>query len=229
VWVGPAAPDQVLMPAQQRFGPDEQPIPARVGQQPCESSQHRAVGPVDLRPGHRASQHRDLVAQDKQLGVLCRRAPRQQRKPLHHLAEQQIEQSQSHMPIIAARQHLWRTRSAPPSPRGSPSIATGSRSSAVTCANGPATAFAITRRPRPFRPVPRGLASGGGKVEGIPATRHRAVWPSGRNLRPRCSAYVAEVLNRTSPQPAGPVNLAAALRHHARDPSRPLTTLGCLG
>jgi hypothetical protein len=25
---------------------------------------------------------------------------------------------------------------------------------------------------------------------------------------------------------AGPVNLAAALRHHARDPLRPLTTLG---
>jgi hypothetical protein len=25
---------------------------------------------------------------------------------------------------------------------------------------------------------------------------------------------------------AGPVNLAAALRHHARDPHRPLTTLG---
>jgi hypothetical protein len=25
---------------------------------------------------------------------------------------------------------------------------------------------------------------------------------------------------------AGPVNLAAALRHHARDPTRPLSTLG---
>jgi hypothetical protein len=27
---------------------------------------------------------------------------------------------------------------------------------------------------------------------------------------------------------AGPVNLAAALRHHARDPARPLTTLGII-
>jgi hypothetical protein len=27
---------------------------------------------------------------------------------------------------------------------------------------------------------------------------------------------------------AGPVNLAAALRHHARDPGRPLTTLGII-
>jgi hypothetical protein len=30
------------------------------------------------------------------------------------------------------------------------------------------------------------------------------------------------------PCQAGPVNLAAALRHHARDPARPLTTLGIL-
>jgi hypothetical protein len=28
---------------------------------------------------------------------------------------------------------------------------------------------------------------------------------------------------------AGPVNLAAALRHHAHDPARPVTTLGYLG
>jgi hypothetical protein len=27
---------------------------------------------------------------------------------------------------------------------------------------------------------------------------------------------------------AGPINLAAALRHHARDPARPLTTLGII-
>jgi hypothetical protein len=27
---------------------------------------------------------------------------------------------------------------------------------------------------------------------------------------------------------AGPINLAAALRHHARDPVRPLTTLGII-
>jgi hypothetical protein len=32
--------------------------------------------------------------------------------------------------------------------------------------NGPPTAPAVTRRPRPLRSVPRGLASGGGKVEG---------------------------------------------------------------
>jgi 8-hydroxy-5-deazaflavin:NADPH oxidoreductase len=30
---------------------------------------------VQLRPGHLAAQHRDLVAQHQQLGVLCRRTP----------------------------------------------------------------------------------------------------------------------------------------------------------
>jgi hypothetical protein len=93
------------MPAQQRGRLHEQAPPGWTGQQPRESSQHCPVGPVDPRPGHLASQHRDLVAQHEQLGVLCRRTPRQQRKPPQHLAEQQIEQSKSHVPIIAARQH----------------------------------------------------------------------------------------------------------------------------
>jgi hypothetical protein len=78
---------------EQRFRPDEQPVPARAGQQARESSKHGSVCPVHPRPGHPASQHRDLVAQHEQLGVLGGRAPRQQRKPPHHLAEQQIEQS----------------------------------------------------------------------------------------------------------------------------------------
>jgi hypothetical protein len=109
--VGPAASDQVPMPTQQRRRLDEQAPPGRTGQQPRQPSQHRPVGPVDPRPGHLASQHRHLVAQHEQLGVLCRRTPRQQHKPPQHLAEQQIEQSKSHVPIIAARQLRWRTRS----------------------------------------------------------------------------------------------------------------------
>jgi hypothetical protein len=91
------------MPAQQRGRLHQQPAPGWTGQQPRQPSQHRPVGPVDPWPGHLAPQHRDLVAQHQQLGVLSCRAPRQQRKPLQHLAEQQIEQSKSHVPIIAAR------------------------------------------------------------------------------------------------------------------------------
>jgi len=90
------------MPVQQRRRLHEQPTPERPGEQPSEPSQHRPVCPGDRRPGHPPAQHRDLVAQHQQLSVLGCRASGQQRKPPQHLAEQQIDQSQSHAPIIAA-------------------------------------------------------------------------------------------------------------------------------
>jgi hypothetical protein len=62
-------------------------------------------------------------------------------------------------------------QTAAPPPRGSPPIPTRPRPPPVTCANALATASAVTRRrPRPFRPVPRGQASGGAKVERNPRT-----------------------------------------------------------
>jgi tight adherence protein B len=54
VRVAPTASDQIAVPAQQCFGPDEQPVPGRSGQQPRESSKHGLVGPVDPRPAHLA-------------------------------------------------------------------------------------------------------------------------------------------------------------------------------
>jgi hypothetical protein len=50
-------------------------------------------------------------------------------------------------------------------PRESPAIPAWSRTTAVTCMSSLSTASAVTRRPHPFRPVPRGLASGGAKLE----------------------------------------------------------------
>ena len=73
-----------------------------------------ATVPVDPRLGHLTSQHRDLVAQHEQFGVLGRCTSREQCKPPHHLAEHQIEQSQGHAPFIAARGLLRRTRSSAP-------------------------------------------------------------------------------------------------------------------
>jgi hypothetical protein len=58
---GPPAPDQILMPAQQRLGPDEQPVPARAGQHPRKRGQHRTVGPVQSGSGHLSAEHRDLA------------------------------------------------------------------------------------------------------------------------------------------------------------------------
>ena len=89
------------MPAQQRFGPDEQPVPARAGQQPGQASQQGSVGPVHPRAGHLAEQNGHLVAQHEQLGVLGGRARCQERKPPHHLAEHQVEQSYGPAAIIA--------------------------------------------------------------------------------------------------------------------------------
>jgi len=58
---------------------------------------------------------------------------------------------------------------APPAPLGSRRIPAWPRSSPVTCTNGLPAASAVTWRPYLFRPVPRGLASGGAKVERNPA------------------------------------------------------------
>jgi hypothetical protein len=84
------------MPAQQRLGPDERPVPAQASQQPHQSSQHGSVCPIHPRSGHLPPQYRDLVAQHEQLGVLGGRTPRQQGNPRHHLAEHQVDQSQDH-------------------------------------------------------------------------------------------------------------------------------------
>jgi hypothetical protein len=54
--------------------------------------------------GTHTSQHRKLVAQHQQFGVLGRRTPRQQCKPAQHLTGKQVQQSQGDAPIIAAPQ-----------------------------------------------------------------------------------------------------------------------------
>ena len=90
------------MPAQQRSRPDEQPVPARAGQQPGQASQQGSVGPVHPRAGHLAAQYGDLAAQHEQLASLAAE-PRQEPKPPHHLAEHQVERSKGHAAIIAAR------------------------------------------------------------------------------------------------------------------------------
>jgi len=93
VGVGPAAPDQVAMPWQQRGRLHQPSPPDRARQEPRKPGQHRAVGPVHPGSDHLPAEHRDLVPQHQQLRVLGRRAPCQQRKPSQQLAEAQIEQS----------------------------------------------------------------------------------------------------------------------------------------
>jgi hypothetical protein len=70
---------------------------------------------------------------------------------------------------------------------GSPPVPTWPRPSAVSCANNLPVSPAVTPRPRPFRRVPRGMASGGAKVERNSAAvrpnsppEWRQTWGSGR-------------------------------------------------
>jgi hypothetical protein len=72
VWAGPTAPDQVPMPAQQRGRLHRQPAPGRAGSSRA-SPASTAVRPVHRWSGHSPPEHRDLVAQHEQFGVLGRR------------------------------------------------------------------------------------------------------------------------------------------------------------
>src|SRR6266542_388247 len=83
------------------------------------------------------------------------------------------------------------------SPRRSPSIPTWSRSSWVTSTSGPSTASTVTWRPGPFLPVPRGLASGGAKVEGSRTPRlHRELVGVGANRDRRNAGGLLHALYR---------------------------------
>ena len=101
----PAAPAQltVAVPSQQRGRLHQPSLPHPAGQQPRQPSQHRTLSPIQSGSGHPPAQHRNLVAQQQELGILGCRTSRQQRKPPHQLAEHQVHQSQGHPPIIATR------------------------------------------------------------------------------------------------------------------------------
>jgi hypothetical protein len=49
------------MPAQQRLGPDEHPVPARARQQPGQPSQHGPVGPVQSGSDHHKAASQKLA------------------------------------------------------------------------------------------------------------------------------------------------------------------------
>jgi hypothetical protein len=70
VWVGPAAPDQVAMPSQQRGRLHQLSLPHPAGQQPRQPSQHRPISPVQWGSGHPPAEHRNLVPQHQQFRVL---------------------------------------------------------------------------------------------------------------------------------------------------------------
>ena len=89
---GPAAADQIPMPAQHRIRGHEQPRPAAARNQhnaTCTArSAQRGPGSGDL-----PAQHRQLVAQNEDLRLLRRAAAGQQAKPVHRRRQDQVQQS----------------------------------------------------------------------------------------------------------------------------------------
>ena len=92
------------MPAQQRVRRHQPAHPQRSREQPGQGSDHRPVGPVQLRFGVLPPQHRHLLAQHQQLGVLRCRRTRQQRHPAGQADEDQVEHPYGHKPAILPAQ-----------------------------------------------------------------------------------------------------------------------------
>jgi len=70
VRVGPVAGDQAAVPPQDGTGRDQPVHPQLCWQQPDQRGEDRSVGPVEPGPRIGTAQHRDLVSQYEQLGVL---------------------------------------------------------------------------------------------------------------------------------------------------------------
>ena len=97
---GPAAADQVRMPAQHRLRRDEQPRPAAAGDEPAQRRLQRPVGPRRPRSGDLPAQHRQLVTKNEDLRVLGGAAAGEQAEPVHRRPDDQVQQSWSHQLTI---------------------------------------------------------------------------------------------------------------------------------
>jgi hypothetical protein len=70
-----------------------QPQPSR--QQPRQDGQHGTIGPDRPRAGDLTAQHRDLMPEDQNLGVLSG-AARQEHQPAEHPDHEQADETDQH-------------------------------------------------------------------------------------------------------------------------------------
>ncbi len=96
--IGPAAPDQLGVPAQKRSRGDDQGQLAAVhgGQRPGKGGQDRPVGPGQPGRSDLALQDGELVAQHQDLGVPGIVGPGQQGQPAAQPHEDQVNQAEGH-------------------------------------------------------------------------------------------------------------------------------------
>ena len=79
------------MPAQQGVGGDEPVVSARFWEQPRQGCEDGPVWPGQTRSGDLAAQHRDLVAQHEQSGVLGGLPAGEQGEPVEELRRERHE------------------------------------------------------------------------------------------------------------------------------------------
>jgi hypothetical protein len=96
VRVSPPPGDQAAMPPQDGAGRDQPVRPQGPGQVPDQRGEHRAVGPVHAGPWLGPPQHRDLMAQDEQPGVLGCWGSAQKDEPCGDPGEDQVQQAHRH-------------------------------------------------------------------------------------------------------------------------------------
>jgi len=82
----------------------------RTRQQPVKGCEYHMVGPVQLRPGVLPPQHRNLLTQHQQFGVLRRRKACEQRHPPGQANEYQVEHPHRHKLAMLPPQDSCRRR-----------------------------------------------------------------------------------------------------------------------
>ena len=104
---GPAAGDQLAVPAQDGGRGDEQPEASADREQSGEGGDQGAVGPAHPRAWRASLEHGELVAQDQDLDLLGGVGSGAQHDPAQELGEHLVDQPQRHQRIMPG--HLPRT------------------------------------------------------------------------------------------------------------------------
>ena len=97
---GPAAGDQLAVPAQDGGRGDEQPEASAGREQSGEGGDQGAVGPGHPRARRASLEHGELVAQDQDLDLLGGVGSGAQHDPAQELGEHLVDQSQRHQRIM---------------------------------------------------------------------------------------------------------------------------------
>jgi hypothetical protein len=101
VRVGPALADQRAEPVEDRLRRDDERCPALSGYESDQEGDEGTVGPGEAGTGDLAAKHGQLVAQDKDLGILGRSIRPVDTKDLEDASEQTVEEGQGHEGSLA--------------------------------------------------------------------------------------------------------------------------------